>query len=168
MYEKAVIYKLCCLDPEIKECYVGSTCNLYLRKSQHKQVCNNPNDKNYNLKVYQFVRENGGWNNWQIVLLEQYPCNSKLEMLMRERYWFEILEATLNSRYPNRTQKEWEEANAEHIKKYKKEYRETNAEKIKKYKKQRVKCECGAEVTSSHLAEHRKSNKHLQKMTTTE
>lgn len=190
MYEKAVIYKLCCLDPEIKECYVGSTCNLYLRKSQHKHSCNNPNDKYYNFKVYQFIRENGGWNNWQMILLEQYPCNSKLEMHMRERYWFENLGATLNSQYPNRTKKEWEEANPEKVKEYQKEYREanpeyqkeyreTNAEQLKEYQKkyreanaekirerksEKIKCKCGAEINYSSMSNHRKTKKHLQKM----
>lgn len=183
MYEKAVIYKLCCLDPEITDCYIGSTCNLYLRKSQHKQVCNNPNDNRHNLKVYQFVRENGGFDNWTIVVLEQYPCNSKIEMHMRERYWFENLGATLNSQYPNRSKQEWYEANSENQKEKMKEYyeansenkkekmkkyREANAEQIKEQRKQRVKCECGAEINYSGMSNHRKSKKHLQKMTTTE
>jgi hypothetical protein len=35
-YEKAVVYKLCCDDPEITDIYVGSTCNFKVRKWNHK------------------------------------------------------------------------------------------------------------------------------------
>jgi hypothetical protein len=31
-----------------------------------------------------------------MVLIEYYPCKSKLELLKRERYWIEEMKATLN------------------------------------------------------------------------
>ena len=36
MTQAGFIYKLCCIDPAIKEIYVGSTKNLRVRKNQHK------------------------------------------------------------------------------------------------------------------------------------
>ena len=37
-YENAVVYKLCCDDPEITDIYVGSTCNFKVRKHGHKKI----------------------------------------------------------------------------------------------------------------------------------
>ena len=42
-YENAVVYKLCCDDPEITDIYVGSTCNFKVRKWKHKSNCTNEN-----------------------------------------------------------------------------------------------------------------------------
>ncbi len=50
-HENAVVYKLCCDDPEITDIYVGSTCNFTVRKYQHKTACNNQNAKEYNRNV---------------------------------------------------------------------------------------------------------------------
>ena len=69
-YENAVVYKLCCDDPEITDIYVGSTCNFTVRKYQHKTACNNQNAKEYNRNVYKFIRENGGWNNWSMIFIK--------------------------------------------------------------------------------------------------
>ncbi len=44
--------------------YIGKTNNIYMRKCSHKKDCNNPDSDNYYLKIYQTVRENGGWENW--------------------------------------------------------------------------------------------------------
>ena len=37
-YQKGLIYKLCCKDLNIKDIYVGSTCNFARRKCQHKNA----------------------------------------------------------------------------------------------------------------------------------
>ena len=134
-YQKGLIYKLCCNDITIKDIYIGSTTDFTRRKCCHKQRCNNPNSKEYNFKVYQFIRENNGWDNWNMVLVEKYPCENSLELVKRERYFQETLESKLNSRLSQRTQKEWRRDNREKIKEKKKVYRENNDEKIKKQKK---------------------------------
>ncbi len=68
MAQTAFIYKLACKNPSIKEIYyVGSTKNLGVRKSQHKHHCNYNND----FMVFQFFRNNGGFNNWDIVQLNK-------------------------------------------------------------------------------------------------
>ena len=59
-------------------------------------MCNNPNSKNHNLKVYQFIREHGGWANWEMIQIEEYPCKSKQELLTREREIFDLIKPTLN------------------------------------------------------------------------
>jgi predicted GIY-YIG superfamily endonuclease len=37
-YSKGFIYKLCCLDVNIKEIYIGSSTNFKQRKRHHKNV----------------------------------------------------------------------------------------------------------------------------------
>ena len=121
-YQKSIIYKICCKDVSITDCYVGSTTNLSRRKPQHKTCCNNERGKKYHLNVYQFIRDHGGWENWSMVVVEESPCESKNQLHTRERYHMELLNSTLNSSIPTRTCKE-----------YQRNYREDNAEKVKAY-----------------------------------
>lgn len=121
MNRTGFIYKLVSSDVEIKECYVGSTKNLKVRKWAHKKDCTNENLKGYNYYVYQFIRQNGGWENWDMVLLETVSYNTKYELHSRERYWIEELQAKLNKIIPTRTIEEYQQL--PEYKQYKKEYR---------------------------------------------
>ena len=71
-YSKTIIYKICCNDLNVKEIYVGSTCNFIKRKSKHKDSCNNIKSKQYNYKLYQFIRDNQGWENFSMIEIEKY------------------------------------------------------------------------------------------------
>ena len=97
-YSKCVIYKIVCNDLNIKDVYVGNSTDFTKRKSRHKHSCYNSNCKEYNYKVYQFIRDNGGWTNWSMIEIEKYPCNDGNEARSRERYWAEQFNATLNLR----------------------------------------------------------------------
>ena len=48
------------------------------------------------LKVYQIIRANGGWDNWIMIEIEKYPCKDGNEARARERYYFDLLNATMN------------------------------------------------------------------------
>jgi hypothetical protein len=174
-YKQTIIYKLCCKNISITEIYVGHTTNFTKRKNCHSSSCNNEKQKEYNYPVYQFIRENGGWDNWTMILIEEYSCDNKLQASQRERYWLETLNATLNNRIPSRTQQEYYEENREIIIEKNKKYRETNEErilqqratyreenreKINEIKKIKIICECGVEINKNHLARHRTSIKH--------
>jgi len=139
-YENTIIYKLCCLNPEITDEYVGHTTDFTNRKRAHKNACNNPNYKDYNYKVYQFIRDNGGFENWKMIMLEEYKCQNKLQASQRERYWFETLKATLNTEIPSRTKQEWDEDNKEKRAEYKHQWylynKEILIEQNKQYKLQ--------------------------------
>ena len=95
-YKKGLIYKICCADTGIKDIYIGSTTDFVDRKYKHKKSYTKPYDTNHNYYVYQFMRENGGWDNWRMILIEKYPCNDKTELRQREQYWIDLLEPTLN------------------------------------------------------------------------
>ena len=90
-YSKCVIYKIVCNDLSITNLYVDSTTDFTKRKSQHKLNSKNNNDSLYNEKVYNMIRNNGGWDNWVMLEIEKYPCNDKNEAKARERYWLETL-----------------------------------------------------------------------------
>ena len=68
-YDKTHFYKIVCKDLDIKDCYVGHTTDFTTRKYDHKQRCSNPNNGGYNLPVYRFMRENGGWENFEMILI---------------------------------------------------------------------------------------------------
>jgi hypothetical protein len=99
-YSKTVIYKIVCDDLNVTDNYVGSTTDFRKRKSTHKSICNNPNSKDYNRKIYQTIRDNGGWDNWTMIEIEKYPCTDNNEALARERYWVEKLNSSLNINVP--------------------------------------------------------------------
>ncbi len=130
------VYKLVSTDINITECYVGSTKNMTRRKCEHKSVCNNPNSKMHNLYVYQYIRENGGISNWDMVLVETVEYNIKAELHARERHYIEQLHALLNSQVPTRTGQEYRQDNRENINSQKKEYYHTNREDLIKKSQQ--------------------------------
>ena len=129
-YKNSVIYKIVCKDKDITDCYVGSSCSPTSRKAKHKYSCNNEKSVGYNLPVYRFIRDNGGWLNWSFVIIEKFSCSDKTELRIRERYFFEQFNATLNSCYPERSHKEYYKENVDKILQQRKEYREKNKEKI--------------------------------------
>ena len=171
MNNTGFIYKLVSKDIEVKECYVGSTGNTRMRKCKHKHDSNNVNRKQYNFRVYQYIRENGGFGNWDMIVLETVEYNEKYELKARERHHMETLGATLNSRVPNRNMAEWyvdnpdykklyRENNVEHIKQYYEVYYKNNKEAIKEHKKQKHDCECGGKYTHQNKSMHMKTIKH--------
>jgi hypothetical protein len=99
-------------------------------------MCNSQESQHYNFCVYQFIRENGGFYNWDVVLVENViGCTSSWELHARERYWIDTLKSELNKHIPNRTQKEYKrkyrELNKDEISEKSKKYREQNKDKIK-------------------------------------
>lgn len=141
------IYNIVCKNTDVSHNYVGSTRAWCMRKLCHKQRTNGTNPKYSDLPLYVFIRKFGGWDNWQMILLEEVHC-SKREAEAIERKWIEKKKADLNScKRPYITEEErmiqkkysdseYQKKNAEKIAKNKKEYREKNAENIKLYKKQ--------------------------------
>lgn len=135
-YSKTHIYKLCCKNTDITDIYIGHTTNFTRRKQDHKKKTNNPNDEAYNRKVYTFIRNNGGFENWDMIQIEEFNANNTIEARARERYWIEQMKPSLNCDIPNRTTKEYFKDNKEVLAKKNKEYREENKEVLAEKKKQ--------------------------------
>ena len=142
-YSKTIMYKIVHNDLTIKDIYIGHTTDFTKRKWCHKKCCNNEKDKNYHLKVYKMIRDKGGWSNWNMILIEEFPCKNILQACKRERELYEQYNANLNTLRPYVSEEEYKEqnkqyrkANREQIQEQKKQYYEANLEKMLEQKKQ--------------------------------
>ena len=134
-YQLGKIYKL--IDNTTNNIYVGSTCEkrLVRRLNGHSQSYKQYLNGNYNyVSSFEIIKN----ENYDIVLLELYPCNSKDELHSRERYYIELLKC-VNKQIPSRTMQEYQQSNRAQLKEYKKLYRFINKEKLKKQRIEKYK-----------------------------
>jgi len=87
-YSKTIIYKIYCKDQSIIDVYVGHTTSFIKRKYQHKVSCNNLKNKQ---KLYKMIRENGGWDNWEMSEIASYNCKNSFEAKIKEQEEYEYL-----------------------------------------------------------------------------
>ncbi len=175
-------YKIVCDDlPNFV--YVGSTMSYTNRKYEHKRTCNNENRKGYNYKIYQTIRENGGWDNWRMVCIHQQEVDNKRHAEKIEEDYRIELNGNMNTHrafitpeqekeYKKEYYKEWCANNADYNKQYyennkdyfsekNKEWYETNKESIHAHRKEKITCECGCEICRGYLAAHKRTDKHI-------
>jgi hypothetical protein len=123
-----VMYKITCEDvPDYL--YIGCTVNFRQRKCTHKRTCNQENVIGHNRKLYKTIRDNGGWENWNMSPIETYECETKLQAHMRETELMSIHTSNLNSVVSFRS----DEGKKERNKAYKCQYRKDNIESMKEY-----------------------------------
>ena len=143
-YSKTIIYKI--QHKEVDELlYVGSTTDFTRRKAQHKRICNNANSEKYNLKIYSMMRDNGGFDSFNMLVIKEFPCQNKQEVLMEEDKIMREMKSTLNMMRAYLTP---EEA----VTRYK--------ENKKRYNKEKFVCPCGGRYTYSHKQIHFNTLKH--------
>lgn len=128
-YSKGKIYRL--VNSVDSEEYVGSTCDtLAKRLYNHKKKARQRASTVYN------HLNNIGFENVSIVLVEEYPCENKMQLERRERYWIEQMQPRLNHRIPTRTMKEWYASyyadNKNEVLQKQSEYRANNRDEINK------------------------------------
>lgn len=185
-YENGKIYKLVDKTNDNKVIYIGSTTQKLIRRiNQHKQKSRDKPDR----KIYKYIC-NVGWDNIDIELIENYKCDSKTELELRERYYIELLKPDLNHVIPTRKAKEYYNENRDKIMDNKRKYYENNKDKISDYHKDYYKnndnikiqnkeyysinknkilekmkekciCECGSEIIKCKKSRHEKSKKHM-------
>lgn len=138
-YNRSKIYKIYCEDEGVDEIYVGSSADLKHRIDSHKSACNDINSKKYNRKVYRYIRDNFGWDNFTVKTLERFSCENELALRQREQEWIDKLKPTLNS------QKAYCSPD---------QYLINNRKDHNKVKT----CDnCGKKTTSSHYSRHRQT-----------
>ena len=94
------IYKIYCSDPFMKHLYVGSTNDFERRVQSHKNCSSFTNISiDHVKKLYSMIRAYGGWEHWKMEIIETLPCTDKQTAEEREQYYYETLNASLNS-YP--------------------------------------------------------------------
>ena len=117
------------------------------------------------MKVYQYIREHGGWDNFGMVLIDKLPCQCKLESCKIERRIIEDLHATLYAYIPTRTKHEYYQDTRDHKIQRVKNYYEQKKEKIDEWRNTRFDCECGGSYFSHNKARHDRTLKHKAYMT---
>jgi len=183
-YSKGFIYKFVCNDITIPNTYTGSSTDWIKRKNCHKSACNNDRCPKYNLYVYQFMRANGGWNNFTMLKICDFPCQNKFELELEERKYMELLKSDLNKQKPGRNKeeikeyiekyrkdnkeklnekcKEYYDNNKEKIQERVKQYFEDNKEKIQEQRKEVDCCPtCGTNYQHMSKSRHLKTKKHI-------
>ena len=111
-YQQGKIYKI--ISPHTDKIYIGSTTKQYLsqRLAKHKS----------GFKAWKLGKENKvnsydliELGDVEIILLETYPCNSKDELISRERHWYDLnKELSINKIRPHITYDEDLEFKKEH------------------------------------------------------
>ena len=158
------IYIIRSKNLSLHDIYVGSCKDMRSRMSKHKTRCCNENDPKHHYKVYQFIRANGGWDNF--IMEEIDNCNVERLYQMEQEY-IDKYNPSLNSNrayisegqrkeYNKERNKEWHENNKEYRKEYKKEYYKNN----KEYYSEKFTCDCGGRYTRGSRVRHFKTNKH--------
>ena len=136
-YSKTSIYKLVHKeDYDNQNIYIGTTTNFRKRKNEHKSRIQKIGNEHYNQQKYVFIRENGGWDMWDMIEIEKYSCNDKREAETRERYWIDYYKSNLNRYIPTRSMNEWHKDNKESRSLKCKEYNEKNREHLKLKKRE--------------------------------
>ena len=160
-YANGKIYKIVCNLTGL--IYIGATCQKYLSKRLQKHIEGYKTwlkTKKKYMTSFQII-ENG---DFYIELIENFSCNDIYELKSKEKYHI-LNNGCVNQNVPNRTSKEYYEANHDKIIQQKKQYYEENKDKIlEKKKTEKVKCECGFFGTKDHLVRHKRSKKHLDLM----
>jgi hypothetical protein len=178
-YSNTVVYLLRSNDPLIEEKYIGYSKDFPARKREHNSRCNNVKSDEYNKDAYIFIRENGGYDNWDFEILERANLKDKKEAKARERYYIETLKPSLNKNLTGQTPEERAENNrvCNRIKERKKmedpEYRKKKYEATKKRiedpevkkkdaerGKKKITCICGAIHNRDGKIQHLDSKKH--------
>ena len=127
-YKNGKIYKI--VNDNTDDIYVGSTT---IQLSHRFQAHKNKAEKVPTRKLYKFINDNDGFDNFRIILIENFACNNREELLQREQYYKDLLKPSLNTYNCYGTD---EDKRAEYIKQHNKDYYEKNNDKEKKRHKE--------------------------------
>jgi len=121
-YSNGKIYKIECNITN--DVYYGSTRkSLSDRMRQHKTTRHCTSIK---------IIDRG---NYTCKIIEEYPCNSRLELETRERWWIEN-NVCINKSIPTRTAKEYQQDNKEQITQQRKQHYQDNREYLLQKRKE--------------------------------
>ncbi len=151
-FSKAKIYKI--TNDFNNDIYIGSTCDTLIKRFSHHKN-NSKIECNKNLLLYRLTNEIG-FDRFRIDLIEDYPCEDKQALRLREGYWIRQI-GTLNKLIAGRTKQEYCEDNKNKKAIYDKEHYEDNKAILNK----KIICECGGCYTTTHKSRHLKTKKHL-------
>ena len=182
-YQNGKIYKI--VDVGYNKCYIGSTCeSLSKRMARHRSTYLYGSERDKGRRINSLF-DDFGVENCKIELVEEFPCNNKMELLRQEGHHIRENEC-VNKIVSGRTNKEYSDEFKEHLQKKAKEhyydnweykqqqkkvYKDLNKDKIKQISKdywerkreellEKKICECGKIYTMQHKKRHEKSQTH--------
>ena len=166
-WSKTLIYKIISKDINYDFIYIGSTTDFSRRLREHKSSCNNEKSEKYNYVLYKFIRENGGFDNFNMILVEKYTeCKDRLEARKREQYCIDELKPKLNQQHAfyaiskNDYNKRYKDEHKEELKLYFKKRYEDNKDKIKIQSLEKLTCDCGKIFGIYKKVRHERSQYH--------
>jgi hypothetical protein len=143
----------------MKRCYITEEQKKEHRKQRNKEY--NENNKQALTEYKKEYRENNKEK------IKEYRENNKEDLLKKKRE-YDLKNREKNKEYYennkekiNEQKKEYRKKNKEYFKEKDKKKYENNKEQILEKAKEKVTCECGCEVTKTHLPRHKRTNKHL-------
>jgi len=83
---KYTIYQI--IHKQFPHCYIGCTKDLPGRIAVHKTYCNQKKDR----YIYNKMNLNGGWEAYEIIVLEEFVCMSRSDAEKIENKWLKKME----------------------------------------------------------------------------
>jgi hypothetical protein len=158
-YRQGKIYRIVCNITGIT--YYGSTCEPTLARRLAKHVGNYKYFKEGKKQSYVTSFEILEGGNYTIILVELFPCDSKMKLHQRERFYIEGNDC-VNKVIPTRTRAEYNVDNRSRNLEYSVNYRLENPDKTKaqeaKYRKE------NADKIKIRRAEYRANNPEKTKL----
>lgn len=139
-----IIYKI--THKESNNEYIGSTKNLNMRMRRHKENLK-ANDKCH-FKLYKFINENGGWDNFDYCILASIDDISLLDMEKKE-----VLEQKYIDKHCPSLNEKRAYLSKEQKKEIQKQYNQNYGHNI-------MTCECGKSFKFRNKAKHYKTQRH--------
>ncbi len=126
-YHNSIIYHI--RHMENKEVvYVGSTTNFSNRKGKHKYSCNHEERKEFSSPIYCHIRDNGGFDCFEVIPIKSLKLENKTQLLIAEQEELDKHQTLVNRNKAHIT--------IEELKQYHKQYKEDHKEELKLYHKQ--------------------------------
>jgi hypothetical protein len=157
-YSKGKIYKI--VSNQTKKIYIGSTVQHYLcdRLTSHKygyKKWKKTNKNNFSCSSYLIIK----YNDAKIILIEEYPCETKDQLKAREQFFIDTTKNCCNKYRANTT--------PEDRQKYLKEYRRINREQLNKENRDNNKIKkhciyCDIKYCPTYHSKHQKTIQHRQ------
>ena len=160
-YNNGKIYKIVADNGEEGDVYIGSTTKKRLcdRMVQHRYTYKKWKEGEYHKFSSFDLFEKYGIENCKIILVEEFNCDTKDQLLKHESYYIESTHC-VNKCIPNRTRKKYCEANKDKKKLIDKKYAEVNKERLKEANSKSFYCECGSICRYGDKAKHMRTIKH--------
>lgn len=135
-YSKGKVYRLVCGNTGRQ--YIGSTVltlNARLSKHKHDRKRYMAGKRPSSCTSFIILAE----GNYRIEMIENFPCKTEQELVLREQQWIKQTANAVNKNMPGRSKSEW--------------YQD-NREVIREKKNRRNICQCGGKFVYSNKARH--------------